>query len=116
MKHFAVMTILSLVWSISFAEEPAFCKSVCSSERTSCRANAQARLQKEGLLPTDAPEKNPFARTAQVQMRSDDAGALERAGDQHRRMAGAGACEDAYQRCVRGCSVPDKAGAKGARG
>ena len=116
MKRLAVLMMLLGFSSASFAEEPAFCKSVCSSERTSCRAGAQARLQKEGLLPTDVPEKNPFARTAQVQMRSDDAGALERSGDQHRRMAGAGACEDAYQRCVRGCSVPDKAGAKGARG
>lgn len=106
MKRLAVLMMLLGFSSASFAEEPAFCKSVCSSERTSCRANAQARLQKEGLLPTDTPEKNPFARTAQVQMRSDDAGALERAGDQHRRMAGAGACEESYQRCTRGCSAP----------
>lgn len=94
------------------ADEPAFCKSVCASERTTCRAEAQARLQKEGLLPTDTPEKNPFARTAQVQMRSDDAGALAHAGDQHRRMAGASACEDGYRRCTRACSPPKDAAGK----
>lgn len=116
MKRLALSIILFGMTGIALADEPAFCKSVCTSERTTCRADAQARLKNESLLPTNTPEKNPFARTAQVQMASTDGGALERAGDTHRRMAGAGACEDTYQRCTRGCSAPDKASAKASRG
>jgi hypothetical protein len=59
------------------------------------------------------PEKNPFARTAQVQMRSDDAGSLEKSGYEHRRMTRASACEDAWQRCTRGCSAPKGIDAEG---
>jgi hypothetical protein len=109
MKRLAVLTILLGLSSASFAEEPAFCKSVCASERNSCRADAQASEKSEGLLPTNVPEKNPFARTAQIQMRSDDGGALEKAGNDHRRLSRNRACEDTYQRCTRGCSVPAKA-------
>jgi hypothetical protein len=104
MKSFAALMILLGFSSASFADEPAFCKSVCSSEKTTCRADAQARQQKEGLLPTNVPEKNPFARTAQIQMRSDDGGALEQAGDTHRRMTQAGVCEKDYQRCTQACT------------
>ncbi len=116
MKRLAASMILLGLASAALADEPAFCKSVCNAERTTCRADAQSRLENESLLPTNTPEKNPFARTAQVQMASGDGGALERAGDTHRRMAGVGACEETYQRCTRGCSAPAKAGAQGARG
>lgn len=116
MKRLALSMMLFATSASVLADDPAFCKSVCHSERTTCRADAQARLETESLLPTNTPEKNPFARTAQVQMASGDGGALERAGDTHRRMAGAGACEDTYQRCTRGCNAPDKAGAKASRG
>lgn len=109
MKRLAVMTILLGLSSISFAEEPAFCQSVCSSERNTCRADAQASERSEGLLPTHVPDKNPFARTAQIQMRSDDGGALAKAGSDHRRMSRVGTCEETYQRCTRGCTTPAKA-------
>nr|WP_314545371.1 hypothetical protein [uncultured Massilia sp.] len=109
MKRFAVLMILLGLSSASFAEEPAFCKSVCASEKTTCRADAQASEKSEGLLPTNVPEKNPFARTAQIQVRSDDGGALEKAGNDHRRMSRVGACEDTYQRCTRGCGTSAKA-------
>lgn len=108
MHRLTVMMVLLGFASVSFAEEPAFCKSVCGSERNTCRADAQAREKSEGLLPTNAPEKNPFARTAKIQMRSDDGGALEKAGSDHRRMARVGACESTYQRCMRECSARAK--------
>ncbi|MDN4051778.1 hypothetical protein QPK32_01595 [Massilia sp. YIM B02763] len=106
MHRLVVMMVLLGIGSASFAKEPAFCKSVCGSERNTCRANAQASEKSEGLLPTSVPEKNPFARTAQLQMRSDDGGALEKAGNDQRRMSRVGQCEQTYQRCTRGCSKP----------
>ena len=105
MKHIALLMVLAGLSSASFAEEPAFCKSMCSAEKTQCLASAKDRETKEGMLPVNTPEKNPFARTAQVQMRSSDNGALEKSGADHRRMASAGTCDDGYQRCVRSCNV-----------
>lgn len=105
MKRFALLMVLAGLSAASFADEPAFCKSMCSSEKTQCLASARDRETKEGMLPVNTPERNPFARTAQVQMRSSDNGALEKAGNDHRRMASAGACDDGYQRCVRSCNV-----------
>jgi hypothetical protein len=87
---------------------------MCTSERNTCRANGQAREAKEALLPVDVPEKNPFARTAQVQSRAVDGEALEQSGYEHRRMSRNSACEDTYQRCTRSCTAPgNKPGAKG---
>jgi hypothetical protein len=106
MKRLAVLMILAGLSGVCLAEEPAFCKSMCASENNQCRAAALAREEKEGRLPTDLPEKNPFARTAQVQMGSSDAGSLEKSGYEHRRMSRAAACEDAWQRCTRSCNVP----------
>ncbi|MFK3737181.1 hypothetical protein [Massilia sp. TN1-12] len=108
MKRLAIVTILLGLSSASFAEEPALCTSMCASEKNACRADAQASEPSGSLVPTPVPEKNPFARTAQVQMRSDDGGALEKAGNDRRRMSRTGACEDTYQRCRRACSVPAK--------
>ena len=105
MKRLALLITLLGLSSAGFAQEPAFCKSMCTSEKSQCLASAKATEAKEGMLPTDTPEKNPFARTAQVQMRSSDNGALEQSGLQHRRQARAGACDDTYQRCTRGCNV-----------
>jgi len=107
MKRFAEFMILLGVAGTSLADEPAFCKSMCSSEKTQCLASAKTRQDKEGLLPTDMPEKNPFARTAQVQMRSSDNGSLEKSGYQHRRQEGVASCDSAFQRCTRGCSVQE---------
>jgi len=114
MKRLAALMILLGVASASVAAEPAFCKSVCASEKNTCRAGALKREETEAQLPTNTPEKNPFARTAQVQMRSSDSGALEQAGYQHRRMSRAGACDEVYQRCTRSCDVPDGGKAEGA--
>lgn len=99
-----LMTLLGLS-AAGLAEEPAFCKLVCTSEKTQCLADVKATEQKEGMMPTDSAEKNPFARTAQVQMRSSDNGSLAQSGYQHRRMARNGACDDAYQCCTRSCKV-----------
>lgn len=106
MNRLAVLMLLFGVSGASLADEPAFCKSMCTSERNTCRANGQAREEKEALLPVDAPEKNPFARAAQVQARPVDGGALEQSGYEHRRMTRNSACEDSYQRCTRSCAVP----------
>jgi hypothetical protein len=108
MHRIVVLMVLLGFGSTSFAEEPAFCKSVCGSERNTCRIDAQASEKSEGLLPTSVPEKNPFARTAQLQMRSDDGGALDKAGNDQRRMSRVGACDETYQRCTRGCSKSAK--------
>ena len=105
MKRLLLLMTLCGLSAAGFAEEPAFCKSVCTSEKTQCLADVKATEQKEGMLPTDTAEKNPFARTAQVQMRSSDNGSLAQSGYQHRRMARNGACDDAYRRCTRGCKV-----------
>jgi hypothetical protein len=105
MKRFALLMTLLGLSAAAFAQEPAFCKSMCSSEKSQCLASAKKTLEREGMLPTDTPEKNPFARTAQVQMRSGDNGALERSGLEHRRAARSGACDDGYQRCTRGCQA-----------
>jgi len=113
MKRLALLMTLLGLSAASFAEEPAFCKSMCSSEKTQCLADVKATEKKEGMLPTDTPEKNPFARTAQVQMRSSDNGALDQAGYHHRRLARNGACDDAYQRCTRSCNVEGKDDAVG---
>lgn len=109
MQRLAALMILLALSSAGFAEEAAFCTSMCASEKNTCRADAQASESSGGLVPTPVPEKNPFARTAQVQMRSDDGGALEKAGNDRRRLARTGACEETYRRCTRACTVPAKA-------
>jgi hypothetical protein len=106
MKRLALLMILAGLSGACLAEEPAFCKSMCASEKNQCRANGLAKLDRDGHLLADMPEKNPLARTAQVQLRSDDAGSLEKSGYQHRRMERASGCDDAYQRCTRGCNAP----------
>jgi hypothetical protein len=109
MNRLAVLMFLVGLSGLSgacFADEPAFCKSMCTSEKNQCRATTIARDEKEGRSLADMPEKNQFARTAQVQMASSDAGSLQKSGYEHRRMAHASACEDAYQRCTRGCNAP----------
>lgn len=109
-----ILAGLSSLSGACLADEPAFCKSMCTSEKNQCRAIAVAKQEKEGRSLVDMPEKNPLARTAQVQMGSSDAGALEKSGYEHRRMTRASACEDAWQRCTRECSVPKGTDAEGA--
>lgn len=105
MKRLVLSMILLALSSAGFAQDAAFCKSVCNSEKTQCLASVGKTAYNEGLLPDGTPDKNPLARVAQVQMLSSDNGALERSGLQHRRMARNGACDDAYARCTRSCKV-----------
>ena len=107
MKRFVVLMTLIGLSGACLADEPAFCKSMCTSEKSQCLANSAATEKKEALLPTNEPDKNPFARTAQVHTSVSDGGSLARSGDQYRRDARADVCDTAFQRCTRGCTVPD---------
>jgi len=107
MKRLAVAMILAGLSGACLADEPAFCKSMCASEKTQCLAAARTTEKHEALLADDATDKNPFARTAQVHARTGDNGALVRAGDQYRRETRAGSCDAALQRCTRACTVPE---------
>jgi hypothetical protein len=86
------------------AAEPSLCKSVCDSDKRECRAHARNVVDNERTLLVAMPEKNPMARTAQGQVGSEASRALEGAGDQGRRVARAGACDDTYLRCTRSCA------------
>jgi len=108
MKRLAVLMLLAGLSGTALADDPAFCKSMCTSDKNQCLADIQTTEKREAAFAaTDTPDKNPFARTAQVQMRSSDNGSLERNGNQYRREARAGACDTAYQRCTRGCAAPN---------
>jgi hypothetical protein len=91
------------------AEDPAFCKSMCASEQRSCHANAQLQPKEERLMPSDTPDKNPFARASQGEVQSPSSRALGASGDTNRRMARSSACETRYQACTRSCAQPHKA-------
>lgn len=92
------------------AEDPAFCKSMCTSEQRQCRADAQLQPREERLMPSDTPDKNPLARTAQGEVQAAGTRALNTSGDTARRMARGSACESRYQACTRSCAQPPKAG------
>src|SRR5438067_11745944 len=79
------------------AEEPAFCKSMCASEQRQCRADAQFQPKEERLAPSDTPDKNPLARTAQGGVQGLDARSLAASGDTNRRLARGSACDASYQ-------------------
>lgn len=113
MKRSTVSMILGSLLALSgsasaFAGEPAFCKSMCTSQKSECLANANATEKKEGMLPTDGADKNPYARNAQMHVRPNENGALEHSGVQYRRDQRAGTCDAAYQRCTRDCSAGQK--------
>lgn len=113
MKRSAVSMILGGLLGLSaaataLADEPAFCKSMCTSQKSQCLANADATEKKEGLLPTDGAGENPYARNAQMHVRPNENGALERSGAQYRRDQRSGTCDVAYQRCTRDCSAGQK--------
>jgi hypothetical protein len=107
MKRLAVSLLLAGLSGVCFADQPAFCTSMCASSKSQCLSNVTALSNKEGLLPTGGPDKNPYARTAQVDMRASDGGSLARAGDDYRRQERAGSCDTAFQRCTRGCNASD---------
>jgi hypothetical protein len=112
MKRLAFLMILAGLSGASLADEPAFCKSMCASEKTQCVAGIAALEKKEAMLSGDVVDQNPYARAAQVHARAGgDNRALVRSGDQYRRETRAGGCDTSFQRCTRGCTVPEQGGA-----
>lgn len=104
-RVFVSLVLMGLVLSgAARAGDAGMCKSMCDAEKRECRAQVQTRLSNEKSALGQMPERNPLARGAQVQVVSQDARALDAAGDQHRRMANNGACDDKYLRCTRACS------------
>lgn len=55
-------------------------------------------------MPSDTPDKNPFARATQGAVASPSVRALGASGDTNRRMARSSACETRYQACTRSCA------------
>lgn len=92
--------------SASMAADPAFCKSLCSTEQRTCRADAQLQPKEERFMPADTPDRNPYARTAQGEVAGQGAVALRANGDNNRRMDRTGACDATYARCTRACAAP----------
>jgi hypothetical protein len=93
------------------ADEPGFCKSMCGSERQECKATARRMTGNDTLLERSATdEKNPFANTAgHIQGQSEQARVAANDSFLRRHSERTGACEDAYLRCTRSCTVQDKA-------
>jgi hypothetical protein len=88
------------------AEAPAFCTSMCSSEQRQCRAQARLTPQGERRENLGTDDRNPLARTAQREVPSSATRAMDAAGTNDRQASGMGACDAAYQRCTRACTVP----------
>ena len=91
------------------AAEPGICKSVCDTERRSCKANVDdlAAEKYEGPIVVEPRERNGLARTAQQTQGGPDVRLVENQGGvQDRRMRYRAACEDKYARCTRACSAP----------
>lgn len=106
MKRLALLLILAGLSGTVLADDPAFCKSMCASDKNQCLASVKTTEKREAAFAsTGTSDKNPFARAAQTQVRSSDNGALERSGDQYRREARTGACDTAFQRCTRSCTA-----------
>jgi hypothetical protein len=87
------------------AEDPAFCKSMCTSEQNVCRADARLQPKEERFAPVDMQDRNPFARGAQRQVARIDQRALDTAGDQKRTAQRLGSCDSAWQRCTQSCAA-----------
>jgi hypothetical protein len=98
-------TASSLCFAAAPAEDPAFCRSMCSSEQNACRAEARVQPKEERFGANDFPERNPFARTAQQQVARPETRALDAAGDQNRKQQRLGSCDSTYQRCTQSCAA-----------
>lgn len=109
MKRFALLFAL-LNMSVAFAapnDDAAFCQSMCDSRQRECRAQAQEQPLAERLaVDTNAPARNPLARVSEGSVPGHGTRALGAAGDNGRRMARLGACDDTLQRCTRSCAAP----------
>lgn len=112
------LVLLFALWNMTAAiaapggalpvDDGAFCKSMCDSSQRECRANAQLQPKAERLASDNvAPVRNPLARVSEGAVASHGTRALGAAGDDGRRMARLGACDDALQRCTRSCAAPE---------
>ncbi|QNA89332.1 hypothetical protein G4G28_14175 [Massilia sp. Dwa41.01b] len=84
------------------------CKSVCDSERRSCKADIHglAREEYDGPIMLESRQRNEIARTAEkTQVPSPATRATEQRNTDTRRMRYAAACEDKYARCTRSCTI-----------
>jgi len=108
-KSLLIACLAAAAANTCLAEDPAFCKSMCVSEQRSCQASAQLQPKEERLMPSDTPDKNPFARASQGEIQSSSSRALGASGDTNRRMARTSACATRYQACTRSCAQPNKA-------
>lgn len=99
-----LLALLGLMAStLSYAQEPSVCTSMCTSEKEQCavRAAKLTKLDKEPKLE----EKNPFARTGDVgQVWSASAQANERRAAHRRNNERVDACDTSYKRCTRACA------------
>jgi len=108
MKRFTLLAIvLGSMWAgAACAADASVCKSMCSTERRECRAQVRELAAEDGQPLLEMYERNPLARAAQEQVPAPVGRALDHAGTQARRIARAGKCDEAYQRCVRACAAP----------
>jgi hypothetical protein len=105
----AAVLLAAAIPSAWSAEDAGFCKSMCSSERQECRADARRATGNDDLLERGPAEKNPFANTAShTQGQSEQMRAAGNASFQKRQSERFGVCEDKYLRCTRACSIPGK--------
>lgn len=90
-----------------FAADTGVCKSMCTTEKQECRANAKrlTELDREVLV---APEsKNPFDRTNNAGQVASIATQANERTDAHRRVSERnGQCDATYLRCTRACDTP----------
>jgi hypothetical protein len=108
MKRLALLSIMAVaMWAGACqAAEPSLCKSMCDADQRECRMHVRDVAGENGTPLLAMPEKNPLARTAQVQVPTASARAIDNAGTQSRRMGQAGACDATYLRCTRACAAP----------
>jgi hypothetical protein len=108
MKRLAWLTMMmGALWTgAAHAADAGLCKSMCSSEKRECRANAQGLAAEDGELLFEKGERNPMAQAAQEQVPAQAARAMDNAGTQTRRIDYAGKCDAAYLRCTRACAAP----------
>lgn len=109
MKRVALLFAL-LNMSAAFAapnDDGAFCQSMCDSQQRECRASAQSPPKAEWLASDNKSLiRNPMARVSEGAVPGHGTRALGADGDNGRRMARLGACDDTLQRCTRSCAAP----------
>lgn len=109
MKRLALLfaCVTTFASGAALAAEPEFCRSMCDSAQRECRAGAGLQAKAErSVTSNDLPDRNPLARTAQLEVPGSATRALGASGDDNRRMARIGECADTYQRCTRSCAAP----------